>query len=383
MSRTVQTFITILLCAIATLPAAAQSPRTVSGVFDYDKARQVVTNLNRIRQGQNLKPLKMETALTEAAMLRAAELAFRAEEEQDGEVAADAGKRPNGEKNIQLIAEQYHLAQMNVACQYAHLGKKPFTDIATVVKTLKSSSSAALASSSYQAIGCGSFLSSNGLYYWVLYFLASGNGKSEIPSGQQMVEVRIALNPGEKTGIVSQTKSDTDLTPAGYEITGCFYYSEAIKVVELTNKERAAKGLKPLIMDSTLMELAMLRAIEIKANKNMNHIRPNGEKGYDIIEDTWEFVWVSGENIARGQSSAEEVMGQWMNSQGHRGNILYPDFNRMGAGVCDGHWVQLFAKSDLKTPVLSKSAGHTDEVTVFITIVPGEVSKVVKREKLK
>jgi len=76
-------------------------------------------------------------------------------------------------------------------------------------------------------------------------------------------------------------------------------------------------------------------------------------------------------------------MGQWMNSQGHRRNILYPDFNRMGAGVCDGHWVQLFVKSDLKTPVLSKSAGHTDEVTVFITIVPGKVSKVVKRKKLK
>lgn len=383
MSRTIQTFITALLCAIAALPAAAQSPRTVSGVFDYDKARQVVTNLNRIRQGQNLKPLKMETALTEAAMLRAAELAFRAEEEQEGELAAEAGKRPNGEKNIQLIAEQYHVAQMNVSCQYAHLGKKPFTDIGTVVKTLKSSSAAALNSSSFQAIGCGSFLSSNGFYYWVLYFLPNGNGKCEVPSGQLAVEVHVAVKPGEKTEIITRTKSDTDLTPSGFEITGHFNYTQAIRVVELTNKERAAKGLKPLVMDSTLMELAMLRAIEIKANKNMQHIRPNGEKGYDIIEDAWGFVWVSSENIARGQSSAEEVMGQWMNSQGHRTNILYPDFNRMGAGVCDGHWVQLFANTDRQTPALPKSAARTDEVTVFITIVRGEVSKVVKRKKVK
>lgn len=383
MSRTIQTFITALLCAIAALPAAAQSPRTVSGVFDYDKARQVVTNLNRIRQGQNLKPLKLETALTEAAMLRATELAFRAEEEQEGELAAEAGKRPNGEKNIQLIAEQYHVAQMNVACQYAHLGKKPFTDIGTVVKTLKSSSAAALNSSSFQAIGCGSFLSSNDFYYWVLYFLPNGNGKCEVPSGQLAVEVRVAVKPGEKTEIITRTKSDTDLTPSGFEITGHFNYTQAIRVVELTNKERAAKGLKPLVMDSTLIELAMLRAIEIKANKNMQHIRPNGEKGYDIIEDAWGFVWVSGENIARGQSSAEEVMGQWMNSQGHRANILYPDFNRMGAGVCDGHWVQLFANTDRQTPALPKSAARTDEVTVFITIVPGEVGKVVKRKKVK
>lgn len=76
-------------------------------------------------------------------------------------------------------------------------------------------------------------------------------------------------------------------------------------------------------------------------------------------------------------------MGQWMNSQGHRANILYSDFNRMGAGVCDGHWVQLFANTDRQTPALPKSAARTDEVTVFITIVPGEVSKVVKRKKLK
>jgi uncharacterized protein YkwD len=377
------TLLALFLCAVATFPASAQNTRTVSGAFDYDKARQVVSNLNRLRQSQGLKSLKMETALTEAAMLRAAELAFREEEEQEDEVAAGSGKRPNGEKNIQLIAEQYHVAQMNVACQYVHLSKRPFTDISTVVKVLKGNNSSTLLSSSYQSVGCGSFLSSNGFYYWVIYLLPNSNGKAEVPTGQQAVEVRIALKPGEKTETIARTKSDTDLTPTGFEVTGYFNYTKAIRVVELTNKERAANGLKPLIMDSTLMELAMLRAAELKANKNMKHIRPNGETGYSVIDETWGIVLTTGENIARGQESAEELVGQWMNSPGHRRNILYSRFNRMGAGECNGYWVQLFAESDRKTPALSKSAARTDEVVVFVTIVPGEVSKVVKRKKVE
>ena len=72
-----------------------------------------------------------------------------------------------------------------------------------------------------------------------------------------------------------------------------------------------------------------------------------------------------------------------MHSPGHRDAILDAQCDRMGAGECDGYWVQLFAESDRKTPALSKSAARTDEVVVFVTIVPGEVSKVVKRKKVK
>jgi uncharacterized protein YkwD len=136
-------------------------------------------------------------------------------------------------------------------------------------------------------------------------------------------------------------------------------------------------------MDSTLMELAMIRAAEMKGIKNMTHTRPNGDPGNRIIYDAWGIVLRTGENIARGQGTAEEVMVQWMNSPGHRANILEKSFNRMGAGECDGYWVQLFATSDNRTPVLSKSASRTDEVTVWVTVVPEGLSKVVKRKNVR
>jgi len=384
MSRTIQTFLAVILCAVA-IPAAAQSPRTISGALDYEKARQVVTNINRIRQSNGLKPLKMDAALTEAAMLRAAEHAFRAEEEQEGEITAERGKRPNGEGNLKLILEQGRAVRPKTDFFYLHLSQKPFTDIGAVVKYLKGTNkgSIALLSTSMQSVGCGSFLSSHGQYYWVLFLLPDGGSNMEIPHGQWKAEVSISTRAGEKTHILSQTKTDENLTPEGFEVTGHFDYTEAIKVVELTNKERAANGLKPYIMDSTLMELAMIRAAEMKGIKNMTHTRPNGDPGNRIIYDAWGIVLRTGENIARGQGSAEEVVAQWMTSPGHRANILDKSFNRMGAGECNGYWVQLFATSDSRTPVLSKSAARTDEVTVWVTIVPEGLSKVVKRKKVR
>lgn len=384
MSRTIQTFLAVILCAVA-MHAAAQSSHTISGALDYEKARQVVTNINRVRQSNGLKPLKMDAALTEAAMLRAAEHAFRAEKEQEGEIATERGKRPNGEGNLKLILEQGRAVRPKTDFFYLHQSQKPFTDIGAVVKYLKGTNkgSVALLSTAMQSIGCGSFLSSQGHYYWVLFLLPDNSMGLEIPQGQWKAVVSISTKAGEKTQILSRTKTDENLTPKGFEVTGYFDYTEAIKVVELTNKERVAKGFKPYIMDSTLMELAMLRAAEMKGIKNMTHTRPNREPGTRIIADTWGIILCTGENIARGQGSAEEVVAQWMTSPGHRANILYPNFNRMGAGECDGYWVQLFAKRDNKTPVLSKSAARTDEVTVWVTVVPEGVSKVVKRKKVK
>ena len=385
MSKTTSTFITLFMCAIAILPLAAHASRTVSGVLDYEKARQVVTNINRIRQGNGLRPLKMEAALTDAAMLRAAELAFRAEEEQEGEVVAERGKRPGGEGNLKLIEKQGRAIRPKTEFFYLFLSQKPYTDIGDVVKCLKGTNkgSIALLSTTMRSVGCGSFLSSRGHYYWVLFLLPDDGAGMEIPLGQWKAEVSISTSASEDTRFLSRAKTDENLTPDGFEVTGYFNYNKAIRVVELTNKERAAKGLKPYIMDSTLMELAMIRAAEMKGIKNMTHTRPNGELGTYIIEDVWDIVLCKAENIAQGQGSAEEVVSQWMNSPGHRSNILDDYCNRMGAGECDGYWVQLFVKSDRKTPVMSKSSARIDEVTVWVTVVPERVSKVVKRGKVR
>lgn len=385
MSKTISALLAVIVFTAILYPTAAQSTSVIGGVFDYGKAKEVVKNINNIRQSQGLRPLKIDASLTEAAMLRAAEHAFRAEEEQEGEIAVERGKRPNGESNLKLILEQGRAVRPKTDFFYLHLSQKPFTDIGTVVKYLKGTNkgSIALSSTTMQSVGCGSFLSSHGQYYWVVFLLPDGGSNMEIPHGQWKTEVSISTKAGEKTQILSQAKTDENLTPKGFEVTGHFNYTKAIKVVELTNKERTANGLKPYIMDSTLMELAMIRAAEMKGIKSMTHTRPNGEPGSRIIYDAWGIILRTGENIAHGQSSAEDVVAQWMTSPGHRANILDKYFNRMGAGMCDGYWVQLFATSDSKMPILSKSAARTDEVTVWVTVVPEGLSKVLKRKKVE
>ncbi len=380
MSRRIPAFLALWLCLMAIISSSAQAPRTIRGAYDYDKARQVVSNINRLRQGKGISPLKMDAALTEAAMLRAAELAFRTEVEQLDKYSDNYEKRPNGEKNLNLINEQRHTPLLKVDFTYLHLSHKPYTNIGDVVKSLKKRSE----TSTLHSVGCGAFLSPQGFYYWVLYLMPDNGTDGDIPGGQWFTEVGIGTSPGEKTSTLSRIKSDTDLTPKGFEMSGLFHYSEAITVVEITNKERAAKGLKPCILDSTLMELAMLRAAEMKAINKMTHTRPNGESGPSIILSVKKGYTYAGENIAHGQSSAQEIMTAWMNSPGHRGNILTESYTHMGAGMCDGYWVQLFAKNDKRLPVMSKSSAHTDEVTVWITtVVDGEESKVLKRKRIR
>lgn len=117
-------------------------------------------------------------------------------------------------------------------------------------------------------------------------------------------------------------------------------YSEAFRVLEYVNQERAREGLQALTMDKDLLELAFERAHELSFL--FDHVRPSGlELG--IPEGGWTF----GENIARGQINAGDAMNSWMNSPGHRANILTASYTRIGVGavVIDGvhYWVQCFS----------------------------------------
>lgn len=121
--------------------------------------------------------------------------------------------------------------------------------------------------------------------------------------------------------------------------------SAASEVVRLTNSARSQNGYAALIEDGALSEAAAVRAREIA--RSFSHTRPSGASFSSALSESGVSYLRAGENIASGQKSASEVVNAWMNSPGHRANILNSSYSRIGsASVNVGgtlYWVQLFA----------------------------------------
>lgn len=116
-------------------------------------------------------------------------------------------------------------------------------------------------------------------------------------------------------------------------------------VTSLVNAARQDAGLSELELDADLCAAAQARAQEIA--QSFSHTRPDGSSCFTILEEFGISYRAAGENIAMGQRTPEEVMDGWMNSSGHRANILNGTFTSIGVGYyVDGagaaHWVQIF-----------------------------------------
>jgi len=120
--------------------------------------------------------------------------------------------------------------------------------------------------------------------------------------------------------------------------------SYANEVLRLVNIERANNGLSPLKYDALLSGIAMERCKETVVS--WSHERPNGESCFDLYDYVGYDYWGAGENIALGYTSPQAVVNGWMNSPGHRANIL-GNYNYLGVGVYNSqgywYWVQNFA----------------------------------------
>lgn len=121
--------------------------------------------------------------------------------------------------------------------------------------------------------------------------------------------------------------------------------SYAEQILNLVNKERAKVGLHALKLDTQVSSAASVRAKEIQTS--FSHTRPDGRKFSSVLTDNGIRFTAAGENIAWGQTSPEQVMEAWMNSDGHRANILNEKFTKLGVGHLKNtsgrnYWVQLF-----------------------------------------
>lgn len=118
----------------------------------------------------------------------------------------------------------------------------------------------------------------------------------------------------------------------------------ADEVLRLVNIERSKAGLSPLTTNATLKAAADKRAQETEIS--FSHTRPNGSKFSTVLQEYGISYRTAGENIAYGQRSPQEVVNGWMNSPGHRANILNSSFGKIGIGVYQSkgviYWTQLF-----------------------------------------
>ena len=116
------------------------------------------------------------------------------------------------------------------------------------------------------------------------------------------------------------------------------------QVQQLVNQERSKAGLQPLQMDWELQRTARTKACDMAQKGYFSHTSPTYGSPFDMMKQFGISYRTAGENIAQGQRTPQEVMQSWMNSQGHRENILKREFTHIGVGYCEqgNHWVQMF-----------------------------------------
>lgn len=117
------------------------------------------------------------------------------------------------------------------------------------------------------------------------------------------------------------------------------------EVLKLVNKERIKDGKEAISTFDKLQKASDVRTREIASI--FDHTRPNGSSCFTVLKQKGISYMAAGENIASGQQTPEHVMDSWMNSPGHRSNILQSAFHHVGVGygttgICGNSWVQTF-----------------------------------------
>ena len=154
-------------------------------------------------------------------------------------------------------------------------------------------------------------------------------GLSEIKSSNTHIKNPNLIYPGDVLNIPTQN-SDT----LAYEK----------EVVRLVNIERRAVGLDELTYDWQLSRVARYKSEDMQKNNYFSHTSPTYGSPFQMMKSFGISYRSAGENIAKGQRTPEEVVKAWMNSSGHRANILNSSFTHIGVGyVSDGkYWTQMF-----------------------------------------
>lgn len=161
---------------------------------------------------------------------------------------------------------------------------------------------------------------------------------------------KIEMPTDGQHGTGTQTDEDSgsdniqhdDKEPTDHETS-----SQAEAVLKLVNEERAKQGLNPLTLSAKLTDIATMKSKDMADKGYFDHTSPTYGTPFQMLQDFGVHYSSAGENIAAGQRTPEEVMNAWMNSSGHRANILNKSFTEIGIGYFEGgnygvYWTELF-----------------------------------------
>lgn len=164
----------------------------------------------------------------------------------------------------------------------------------------------------------------------------SGSLQQNIQVSQPSQQNTEASQPNQETSTptVQQTENNSGYSLSDYEN----------QVVSLINQIRAENGLSALTVNTQLSNVARIKAQDMHDNGYFSHNSPTYGSPFDMMKQYGISYRTAGENIAMGQSSPQAVVDAWMNSEGHRANILNAGYTQIGMGyVSDGnYWCQMF-----------------------------------------
>ena len=154
-------------------------------------------------------------------------------------------------------------------------------------------------------------------------------GLSELKSANPQIKNPALIYPGD---IINIPTVDSSVT--AYEA----------EVVRLVNEIRNKNGLKPLSEDWQLSRVARYKSQDMKDKKYFSHTSPTYGSPFQMMKSFGITYRSAVENIAKGYASPKAVVDGWMNSSGHRANILNSSFTHIGVGYVSGgnYWTQMF-----------------------------------------
>ena len=159
-----------------------------------------------------------------------------------------------------------------------------------------------------------------------------------------------STTPQQKPESTPSTPSTTpqqkpESTPEQKPSTDFSSYQQ--QVLDLVNAERTKRGIFALTLDSNLSSVATKKSQDMVNKNYFDHTSPTYGSPFDMMKQFGISYRTAGENIAKGQKTPQEVVTAWMNSEGHRKNILNPNFTNLGVGIAKDskgttYWTQMF-----------------------------------------